>query len=254
MSIINTIDSQINGVIVNNKYNNSYLDDSKSFQANRLNCMERNNYSFKVILIGDSSVGKTSIISQYIQGTFKTGTQTTVCTEMRKKTIAMDLSTTAELTIWDTCGEERYKSVTKSQYHNSNGVILVYDINDKKTFMNLSEWHHDVCANTDKYAFIILVGNKVDLERKVNLKDVEQFATEKQIPFFEISAKTGINVQLIFEDLLKGMFVRMKEKEGDERENNQGGNVIQNQSQKLAEGKAKDKTKKMDRGGDVGCC
>lgn len=255
MSIIHTMDSQVNGVIVNNKFSYSYLNDSKSFQANRMTCIDKTNYEFKVILIGDSSVGKTSIISQFVYRYFEEKTQATISTQlMCTKAITVDLSTTADLVIWDTCGEERYRSVTKSQYHNSNGVMLVYDVHNDKSLPNLDQWYHDVLVNTDQYAYIILVGNKVDLERKVKLKDVEQFAKEKQIPFFEISAKTGLNIELIFQELLKGMFVRIKDKENDKRQENDKKNIVQNVSQKLTQEKVKDKTKKMDRGKDVGCC
>lgn len=193
-----------------NKGNLSYLNESKTSKQSGISLNERTYYSFKVILIGDRSVGKTSVIQRFVKNTFENNQIATVNMDLKTKTIAIDMTTSAELMIWDTCGEERFKALTKQYYTNANGIMLIYNINDRSSFDNLSKWLKDCKANSHELVELFLVGNKVDLERKVSIEEVKTFSKENEIEYKEISALTGINVQVIFENLVRKMVDRMQ--------------------------------------------
>lgn len=161
-----------------NKENLSYLNDSKISNNFRISINERVNYSFKVILIGDSCVGKTSVIQRFINNSFTHNQLTTVNMDLNTKSMIVDLNTSGELIIWDTCGEERFKAVTRQYYKNANGIILMYNVNDHSSFNNLSKWLKDCQCNSDESVELFLVGNKVDLERNVSIEEVEAFSKE----------------------------------------------------------------------------
>ena len=212
----------------NNK-NNSYFDDSKYSSMQRDVSIERTIYKFKVILLGNSCVGKTSILNRFIGKQFSSTYKCTVGVEFKIKSILLDPYTSSELKIWDTCGEEKFKSITRQYYKDANGVILLYDLSDKKTFDSLNNWLKEIRNNAPKYCSIIVVGNKADLERKVSNDDAMTFAKNENVSYLEVSAKNGINIELIFEKLSKEMVIKSKEIE-DENNNK---NTINNKSGKI---------------------
>ena len=160
---------------------------------------ERNENSFKVIFIGDASVGKTSIILKYVKKEFNENYQSTIGAELNNKEVILDKET-VNLIIWDTSGQERYNSLISSYFRGSRGCFIVYDISDRNSFDNL-ETKFDLVRNyANEDVKIILVGNKNDLEeqRKVKTEEGKNFAEKKACPFFETSAKNNENIDEIF--------------------------------------------------------
>ena len=168
-------------------------------------------YEFNVILIGDSGVGKTSILAKFIEGNFENNQKCTINVEFKTKNLKIDKDLYAKLTIYDTAGQERYRSLTRQYYHLANGIVLVFDLTDENSFNSLNKWIKEIDDNT-KNVEVILVGNKSDLKNRViNNSKAEQFAHEKNFKYTETSAKEGTNVLLLFEELSNGMNKRRQD-------------------------------------------
>ena len=198
--------------------NNSSLDDSK--YSNKQNEFEKKIYEFKVILLGNSSVGKTSILERFVSKKFSEFQRCTINVECKKKSILLGPTTSALLSIWDTAGEEKFRALTKNYYRDAQGILLLYDINDRKTFLDLNKWIIDIYEICKKEEIsIILVGNKIDLERNVKEDEIIQFAEKYDFQQFEVSAKNGINIDLIFEKLAEEMVEKFENKEDNNDEN-----------------------------------
>ena len=144
----------------------------------------------QIIIIGESQVGKTSILYQYTQNKFSTQYLATVGVEYFVKEELIN-NKHIRVKIWDTAGQEQYKSITKSFYKNSDGIVIVYDVHDKKSFEKVQDWVQSLNEYTDssKQIPVILVGNKIDLEREVSTEEGEKLAESFKLPFFESSAK-----------------------------------------------------------------
>ena len=182
-----------------NKNNPSYNSNKKSF-------------NLKIIVVGDISVGKTSVIKRYITNTFSEEHKSTISCEFKKKTFEIDAETCANLQIWDTAGEEKFMSVTKQFYTDSNGAMIVYDLTKKETFLKLNKWIKDVKETALKDVVIMIVGNKFDLvSEKVELGD-ELKPFKENYEYQDVSAKTGTNVALAFENLTNKIIKVLKEK------------------------------------------
>ena len=162
---------------------------------------------FKVILLGDSSVGKTSILSRYITDEFSSFYKCTINVEFKTKLIRIDKFTNVNLKIWDTVGSERFRSMTKQYYNNTDGIVLIFDLTDLSTFKNLSSWLEEIKNNSQPNVEIIIVGNKCDMEnkRKIEYNEAMFFADKLGYQYIETSAKDGTNVLLVFEDLTRKM-------------------------------------------------
>ena len=148
----------------------------------------------KLLIIGDSAVGKTSMLLKYTDNFFPESHLATIGVEFKTKEVEYN-GYKIELQIWDTAGQERFKSITKSFFRNANGIIFVYDITQKNSFKNVKDWIKDSEAND--YGFQrILVGNKIDLQnkREVLLEDAKEWADKKNLEVIEASAKTGANI------------------------------------------------------------
>ena len=158
---------------------------------------------FKLVLIGDSGVGKTNILSRYINNEFSLATQPTVGVEYGSKIIKKD-DKSIKLQIWDTAGQERYKSITNAYYKGSKGALVVYDISRKTTFENVDKWIGELKNNASEDVHIMLVGNKSDLEdkREVKTEEVAKKADQYKIAFCETSALKGNNIENAFERLV----------------------------------------------------
>lgn len=167
-----------------------------------------NNDKYKIILVGDTGVGKTAIVNRFIDNVFKKDHNCTIGVEFFVKSVNFD-NNVMNLLIWDTCGQERYRTITKQYYRNVAGCMVVFDISKKNTFDNLKYWMKDVLDNGIEINTIILVGNKLDLnnEREVSEKDVEELVSQKNIKYIEVSAKTGANIQLCFQEIAKKIFI-----------------------------------------------
>jgi Ras-related protein Rab-1A len=169
--------------------------------------MERVVYRFKVILLGDIAVGKTSILSRFVDDKYTNEYRCNVGVEFKVKSLFLDESTGADLQIWDTCGEERFRTVTRQYYRDSNGVILIFDLTNRNSFDKLESWLQDINNYGPKDTNILLIGNKTDLadERVVSFSDANNFSIKNNLQYIEVSAKTGNNVALLFENLTKVM-------------------------------------------------
>ncbi len=157
---------------------------------------------YKILLLGDPGVGKTALITQYIDNRFITDYKATLGFDIFIKKI---IGSKAEfsLAIWDLAGQEKYTSLKQSYYEGAQGIIMVYDVTDRESYKNIIQWLTEL-QKVVKTIPIMLVGNKIDLtdEIKINTEDGQRLKTRiKAINFYETSAKTGHNVNTIFEEL-----------------------------------------------------
>jgi len=157
------------------------------------------NYLFKYIIVGDSSVGKSNLLLRYLNDKFEDEYQATIGVEFGAKNLEID-NITYRIQLWDTAGQEQFRSITRAYYQNSVCAIVVYDISNENTFKNIKDWIDDVRAQSPKNIYIMLVGNKNDLEnkRQVSYEMGLEFANSNNINFIETSAKTGENVENVF--------------------------------------------------------
>lgn len=214
------------------------------------NELKKDIFNFKIILLGDIAVGKTSILSRFCTNTYSSDYKCSIGVEFKVKSLNVDQSTIADLKIWDTCGDERFRAVTRQYYKESKGVILVFDLTNKESFKKLDFWIEDVRVNSPEEASIVLVGNKSDLvdQRKITQKEIADFANKKKLDFLEVSAKTGSNISLLFENLSTKLIKIEKERQlhdsGDKKELSDS-KVLKKESL-LNVKKEKEK--------DIGCC
>ena len=164
--------------------------------------------SLKILLIGDSQVGKTSLLLKYTEHVFPEEHIATIGVEYKDKFILKD-NYNIRLQIWDTAGQERFHSITKNIYRNANGVLFVYDITNQESFSNIKNWIKDL-QNVGIDIKGVIIGNKIDLEQKrdVSKQDLEEIGKKYNMPILETSAKQSINVnegfELLVNELLKG--------------------------------------------------
>lgn len=194
-----------------NLYKDNNIDLNASNYDEKLDMKESKTLEFSIILLGESNVGKTSIINKFINGTFSNKLTCTINVEFKTKYLKIDKNLYAKLLIYDTAGQERYRSLTKQYYHNADGIILVFDLTDEDSFNKLNIWIKEINDNAGNVE-IILVGNKSDLEnRKITKLNAEKSAKEKNIRYIETSAKEGTNILLLFEEISIGMNKRKNE-------------------------------------------
>ena len=173
-------------------------------------------YEFKIILLGSISVGKTSILSRYTANEFREDYKCTIKSDFKVKAINVNNNTQAKLTIWDTCGDEKFRAITRQYYKEAQGILLVYDITNKESFDNLKNWIMQSEESIEDFKKII-IGNKIDLEkeRQVTKELLEQFCQGRDIQGFEISAKNDVNnieISKCFETLVQ-LIIEGKSKE-----------------------------------------
>ena len=158
----------------------------------------------KIILLGDSAVGKTSIIGRYINNTFKENYSCTIQAEKKMKIINEDENTSLRLNIWDTMGQEKYKSLTRQYYRDSDGAIIVFDLTKRETFDNVKNWINELRSYGSEDTNIIILGNKSDEKNKREISE-EEIKQQLNNDYFylEVSAKTGNNISLAFDKLKK---------------------------------------------------
>jgi small GTP-binding protein len=164
-------------------------------------------YLFKLILVGDSYVGKTNILSKYIKNEFNQNTKSTVGVEFGTKILKIE-DKIIKAQIWDTAGQERYKSITSTYYKGAKGAFIVYDITNRLSFESVDKWIQDLNLNSDKNITLLLIGNKIDLEdkRDVTKEEGEEKAKSFGLAFLETSALTGENIDKVFDHMLKEVY------------------------------------------------
>ena len=212
---------------INSDYSINSKDSTKS----------KNNYMLKVILIGNSGVGKTSLLMKYMDGEISSDIKCTITADFKIKSINLDLLTSVQMTIWDTCGQEKYKSITKQYFEDVDGIILIYDVSDNNSFRDLNKWLNEIKKNCLKNVSIILCANKVDIVwREVSFEDGKNFAKDNDLLFCETSSKDGINIDFLFEKLAKDI-IRKKMNEKKKFGKNSRENISLNSSTKGIYGK-----------------
>ena len=179
--------------------------------------------SLKIVLIGESGVGKTSIISQFIDQIFQDDQQSTIGGTFTTKTIKCSNGKTLKLEIWDTAGQERYRSVTKMFYKDANAVVLVYDITSKYSYEELqSYWIEQVKESCPKNIILAIIANKADLveHEQVDEGEARNFAKELNAIFISTSAKSSEGINSLFEEIAKkytgSTNIKIKEEGDDE--------------------------------------
>jgi small GTP-binding protein len=165
--------------------------------------------TFKFIVIGSSGVGKTAILKRLVDDVFTTENQSTIGVEFLATTIEVE-GQPVKLQIWDTAGQERFRSIAKAYFRSAIGVVLVFDLSERKSFDDLGQWLTDIHALCDPNAVVTLIGNKLDLadQRKVTSIEAESFAQLHQLSYFETSALGGDNIQEAFHRTTAGILRR----------------------------------------------
>ena len=171
---------------------------------------------YKIIIIGDTSVGKTALLSKYLKGVFPTSPLSTVATEFATKIIQIKEGGYIKAQIWDTAGQEKYKSITFHHYKKSVGGLIVYDITKRSSFDNVKNWYNDLINLGEKGCIVALVGNKLDMvernerKREVSKLEAQAYAEDNHMLFFETSAYNGTNINDIFEELLQTIYTERR--------------------------------------------
>ncbi|XP_043254574.1 ras-related protein Rab-37-like isoform X2 [Colletes gigas] len=187
---------------------------------------------FKVMLLGDSGVGKTCLLTRFRDGRFLSGNYiTTVGIDFRNKVVVVD-DTSVKLQIWDTAGQERFRSVTHAYYRDAHALLLLYDVTNKTSYDNIRAWLSEIREHANEDVVIMLLGNKSDCgpERIVKKEEGERLAQEYKVPFMETSAKTGLNVELAFLAVARELMARKSNDPDDTKFNVQ--DYVRQQSQR----------------------
>ena len=170
-------------------------------------------YLLKIIIIGDSGVGKSSLLMRFAEGSFTSSFITTIGIDFKVKIIDID-GKKVKLQIWDTAGQERFRTITTAYYKNAMGVLLVYDVTDKPSFDHIRYWIRDINAHGEANVCKIIVGNKNDMtsNKVVMTEDIQKLSEEYGVTYYETSAKDDINVTKIFTDISRLIIQKQKEK------------------------------------------
>ncbi|KAF3326447.1 ras-related protein Rab11D-like protein [Carex littledalei] len=168
---------------------------------------EKIDYVFKVVLIGDSAVGKSQILSRFARDEFSLDSKATIGVEFQTRTLSIQ-NKNIKAQIWDTAGQERYRAVTSAYYRGAVGALLVYDITKRQSFDHIARWLDELRAHADRQIVIMLVGNKCDLsdERAVSSDDAREFAEKESLFFLETSALEATNIENAFQTVLTEIF------------------------------------------------
>lgn len=164
-------------------------------------------YVFKIVLIGDSAVGKSQLLSRFARDEFSLDSKATIGVEFQTKTIVVDHKT-VKAQIWDTAGQERYRAVTSAYYRGAVGAMLVFDITKHQSFEHIARWLEELRSHADKNLVIMLIGNKTDLGslRAVETEDAKEFAERENLFFMETSALEATNVETAFLTVLSEIY------------------------------------------------
>lgn len=191
---------------------------------------------FKVVLIGDSGVGKSNILTRFTKNRFNPDSKATLGVEFDTKNMRFE-DHTIRVQIWDTAGQERFRAITSNYYKGAMGALLVFDVTKPITFRNVERWLSEVKTNAAENIVVMLIGNKSDLRstgatEEVRLEDVTEFVTANNIAYLETSAKEDTNIKEAFERLGKEIYEKVKlELEEEEVEEEEDENTSQNGDQ-----------------------
>ncbi len=162
---------------------------------------------YKILLLGDTSVGKTCFLLRYTDKIFEESHISTIGLDYRLKSMTLKNGKNIKLQIWDTSGQERFRAITKNYYKQANGILLMYDITNEKSFSNIQNWITQIKEETSSNIVLFIIGNKIDLEdqRKITYENGKNLAKQYQYPFFEASSKSAININEIFDNMAENV-------------------------------------------------
>ena len=185
--------------------------------------MSKKEAKYKILILGDSKVGKSCFLTRYADKTYQEDYLSTIGMDYKIKNYELENGDIIKLYIWDTAGQDRFRSITSNYYKGADGIILIYDITKQETFNNVRNWITSIKEEAPAKVVLILVGNKVDDEknRTVPKSEGEKIADEYNLPFLECSAKSDINVTETFDVLIKKIVeINPKNKQGQKLQQN----------------------------------
>ena len=190
---------------------------------------------FKILLLGDSSVGKSSLFLSFMDKSWNETFVPTIGVDFKIKTINVN-NMNIKFQVWDTAGQERFRTIISSYYKGAHGILLVYDITLKESFESLNDWLNEIKKNTSKNIVKVLIGNKIDLNDKriISFDEAKEFADNNNMKYIETSAKTATNVDQAFG--LIGVEL-MKSFKGNEEKNTNKKNVVLSNSEAVTDNK-----------------
>lgn len=192
-------------------------------------------FLFKVVLIGDSGVGKSNLLTVFTRGQFNLESKMTIGVEFATKSVEIE-GKTIKAQIWDTAGQERYRAITSAYYRGAVAALLVYDISNAMSFANVPRWLKELRDHADTNIVIMLVGNKKDLKhmRQVQTDEAREFCKENGLFFIETSALADSNVSIAFETILKEIHRLINRKSiADGANQNAGNRIARGQGQSI---------------------
>ena len=162
---------------------------------------------YKILLLGDCAVGKACLLLRYCENSFQESHLATIGLDFRLKTITLENNRKIRIQIWDTAGEDRFRSITRNYYKGAHGIVLIYDVTDQQSFQHIKDWVDKIKEESKEGVIIYLVGNKIDLidKRIITNADGKKLSEEIKIKYYETSAKDSIGVNEVFENLVKDM-------------------------------------------------
>ena len=162
---------------------------------------------YKILLLGDCAVGKSCLLLRYCENSFQESHLATIGLDFRLKTITLENNRKIRIQIWDTAGEDRFRSITRNYYKGAHGIVLIYDVTDQQIFQHIKDWVDKIKEESKEGVIIYLVGNKIDLidKRIITNADGKKLSEEIKIKYYETSAKDSIGVNEVFENLVKDM-------------------------------------------------
>lgn len=188
-------------------------------------------FLYKIVLVGDTSVGKTNIVSRYIKNSLPKNQNPTIGVEFATRVVSLQSGRTVKAQIWDTAGQERYHAIVSAHYRRAIGALLVYDITNARSFGNAQRWIEELKSKAEPDIVIMLVGNKIDLAlknpelRQVSNEQAKKFAQVEGLMFVETSAITSTGVREAFENLLEEIYSNsVKKRKGsvDQQQKSEG--------------------------------
>jgi Ras-related protein Rab-5C len=159
---------------------------------------------YKLVLLGDASVGKTSLVGRFVSNHFNEAVETTVGAAFSTQTVSTETGKNIKFEIWDTAGQERFKSLAPMYYRNASCAVVVFDLTSESSFARAKDWVKQLALSNNPDIVIALAGNKADIpssQRQVKADEIKQFTLEESLIYLETSAKTGHNVQKLFETI-----------------------------------------------------
>jgi Ras-related protein Rab-1A len=164
-------------------------------------------YLFKILMVGDSGVGKSCILIRLVDDTFTESFSSTIGVDFKIETMEVD-GKICKLQIWDTAGQERFRTITTSYYRGAHCVVMVFDLTDPLSFANIKRWSDEIDAHSPDTVLKLLIGNKCDLPCKVDIPSIDQYAASMNLTFLQTSAKDRTTVQEAFQVLARKLIAR----------------------------------------------